>query len=162
MDLYKIEIKWEGPLGLEEVIKEKTDGGERPDYDGDDYGLYQIYGKHILNGEDTLLYIGKTTGKTFSGRFKQHRKKWLSEEDNIQIYLGRVYNSKRHSERDDWGSWEDDIETAEKILIYKYSPNYNGREVGNSPRLPFENVRLIHSGKRHKLEKEDNAPEDYS
>jgi len=161
MTIPEIEIEWEGPLDLEEIIKEKTDGGKSPDYDGNDYGLYQIYGKHILNGDDTLLYIGKTTGKTFSNRFKEHRRKWLSEEENIQIYLGRVYNPKRHSEEDDWESWEDDIELAEKILIYKYSPNYNGREIGNTPRLPSENVRLIHKGKKHKLKTEDRAPEDY-
>ncbi len=49
--------------------------GQYPDW-GEDYGLYQIYGKHILCGKDTLLYIGEATEQTFSTRFKQHQH-WL-------------------------------------------------------------------------------------
>lgn len=58
MELYKIRIEWEGPYSLEEVITKMVDGGKNPDWDGNDYGLYQIYGRHILSGKNTLLYIG--------------------------------------------------------------------------------------------------------
>ena len=55
-----VRIEWEGPLSLDEV-KELADGDE-------DCGLYQIYGRHIIFGDDSLLYIGMTTS-TFRSRF---------------------------------------------------------------------------------------------
>jgi hypothetical protein len=158
---YNIKIEWDGPFNVAKVIREMDRGGQSPDWDGEDYGLYQIYGKHILCGKDTLLYIGQTTDQTFSRRFKQHEKDWLKNEDMIKVYLGRVYYFKRHSKKDNWESWKQDIEIAEKILIYKYSPNYNNRNIGEPPNLWFKNVRLVHKGKRHKLKLKDNAPKDY-
>ena len=122
--LHEIKIKWEGPFEVEEIIEKMNDEGHPPDYDGNDYGLYQIYGKHILCGPNTLLYIGKATQQTFSKRFKDHKRWWLDDEEEIQVYVGRVYDSKIHSEKDNWKSWERDVGLAENILIYKYSPNY--------------------------------------
>jgi len=56
-----------------------------------------------------------------------------------------------------------DVDKAESILIYKYSPNYNNTGIGDKPSLsPFKNISLIHKGKRHRLEIKDNAPRDYS
>ena len=52
-----VRIEWEGPFSIEEVL-ELNDGNK-------DYGLYQIYGHHIVYGKDSLLYIGQT-GTTFS------------------------------------------------------------------------------------------------
>ena len=161
MDRYEIKIEWDGPFSLKEVVEKMDDAGKLPDYGGEDYGLYQIYGKHILCGENTLLYIGKAVEKTFAIRFRRH-KKWLDSEENIKVYLGRVYDPERHSKKDNWESWRKDVEIAEKILIYKYSPNYNARQITKEPDLEsFKNVRLIHTGKRHRLEQEDNAPKDY-
>lgn len=161
MDRYEIKIEWDGPFSLKEVVEKMDDAGQPPDYEGKDYGLYQIYGKHILCGKNTLLYIGKAIGETFSSRFKQHRK-WLDNEEDIQIYLGRIYDPEKHSKEDNWESWRKDVEIAEKILIYRYSPNYNARQIAKEPDLEsFKNVRLIHTGKRHRLEQEDNAPKDY-
>lgn len=162
MNVYQIEIKWEGPFSLGEVI-EKNDGGN-PDngYEGNDYGLYQIYGQHILSGPDTLLYIGKATRQTFSYRFRQH-KEWIDKEKEIEIYLGRVYDPKKHSKADNWRTWEDDVEDVEKILIYKYTPNYNSSEIGDEPKLQqHKQIKLIHRGNRHNLKEIDQAPEDYT
>jgi hypothetical protein len=140
-----------------------NDEGVPPDYDGEDYGLYQIYGRQILCGPDTLLYLGKATQQTFSRRFREHKKYWLQDEEEITIYIGKVYNPEYHSEKDNWRSWEGDINLAESIMIYKYSPNYNNTGIGEKPRLaPFKEVTLKHGRKRHRLEKEDKAPEDYS
>jgi hypothetical protein len=159
MGSHEIKVEWEGPFNAEEVIETKHDGGK----DGKDYGLYQIYGKHILCGLDTLLYIGQASQQTFSRRFKQHQRKWLASEENIRIYLGRVYDPQKHSKADNWKSWEEDIDLAEKILIYKYSPNYNQRCLGSRPNLSrYETVCLIHRGGKHKLEEQDNAPNDYT
>ncbi|MFQ5329388.1 MAG: GNAT family N-acetyltransferase [Thermodesulfobacteriota bacterium] len=157
--VHKIEIEWEGPFGVEEVITRMTDEGESPEYDGNDYGLYQIYGEHILCGKDTLLYIGKAPEQTFAARFSQH-KKWLDSESGIQVYIGRIYDPERHLENDRWKSWEEDVDTAERIMIYKYSPHYNSRSLANPPKLASK-VQLIHNGVKHKLKFEDNAPQDY-
>jgi hypothetical protein len=162
MDQHQIIIEWAGPFNYQEVIDKMKDGGKNPEYDGNDYGLYQIYGKHILCGSDTLLYIGKVTQETYSNRFKDHKKWWLANEEEIQVYLGRVYDPQKHSKSDKWKSWEHDIDLVERILIYKYSPNYNNTGIGDKPSLlPFKKILLIHEGNKHKLEKEDNAPEDY-
>jgi len=162
LDLHIIEVKWKGPFTVQWVIEKRNDEGEPPDYGGDDYGLYQIYGNHILCGPNTLLYIGKATKQTFSRRFKNH-KKWLDNEEGVEVYLGKIYDPKRHSKKNNWKSWELDVHKAESILIYKYSPNYNNIGIGDKPDLsPFKNILLIHKGKRHRLEIKDNAPEDYS
>ena len=55
-----VRVKWEGPLSLD-VVKELDDEDE-------DCGLYQIYGRHIIFGEDSLLYVGMTTW-AFERRF---------------------------------------------------------------------------------------------
>ncbi len=157
---HEIKIEWVGPFSVEKVVKEMDEGGQYPDW-GEDYGLYQIYGKHILYGKDALLYIGQTTDQTFSTRFKQHKKYWLDNEENIKVYVGRVYDPGRHSKEDNWESWEEDIQIAERVLIYKYSPNYNNTNISNPPELGSRNVRLIHKGKRHRLKLKDNAPKDY-
>lgn len=163
MKILQIQINWEGPYRTEEVITNMTDRGKPPEY-GVDFGLYQIYGTHILCGKDTLLYIGKAPHQTFSTRFKQH-KKWLDNEDykeDIRIYLGRIYDPKRHSVIDAWESWTEDVKLAEKILIYKYSPHYNNSNIGNPPNLgPFQKVVLIHKREKHKLIGIDDTSEDF-
>lgn len=151
---YDINVTWKGPFTVDTVIQKNKDAGSAPDYDGEDYGLYQIYGWHILGGNVTLLYIGQAVRQTFSRRVKQHQKWWLGDEKNVKIYLGRVFHPKRHSKKDNWRRWEEDVDIAEKILIYKYSPNYNSGRVAEKPLLK-KNYRLRHSGQRRKLKAED-------
>jgi hypothetical protein len=162
--MYEIKIEWEGPFSINKVIKDRVDGGKKPDWDGEDYGLYQIYGKHILykKDKDTLLYVGKTIKQTFSRRIKQHKKWGLDNELGIKIYVGRIYDLNKHTKKDGWESWERDVGLAEKILIYKYSPNYNSRALANQPKLdPFKKIHLVHIGKRYKLKPTDEAPKDF-
>lgn len=159
--MYEIKIEWEGPFKVQDVINQMNRGGAAPHWNGEDYGIYQIYGEHTLNGKDTLLYIGITTERTFSQRFKEHQV-WLNKdqkEENVNIYLGRTYDPARHLSDN---LWEKDVKIAEKIMIYKYSPNYNSRELTNAPDLsPHEKIRLLHVGDRGKLEADDNAPDDF-
>jgi hypothetical protein len=161
MKTYEIKIEWDGPFKVAEVINKMNRAGQAPLWDGEDYGLYQIYGEHILCNKEALLYVGITTERTFSQRFKEHQI-WLDKdqkENDVKIYLGRVYDPERHLTDE---VWADDITIAEKIMIYKYSPNYNSRELTSEPDLsPHENIRLIHSGKKNRLEAVDNAPEDF-
>jgi hypothetical protein len=165
MEEYEIKIEWEGPLKLRTVIEEKNDGGEHPDWDGDDYGLYQIYGRHVLYGTNTLLYIGLTTEQTFSERLLEHSREWLENDQDDQdrdIYLGRVYDPRRHSKKDNWFSWRQDVKLAERILIYKYSPNYNSEGLATEPDLsPHKNVRLNHRGERNRFKPQDRVPRDF-
>ena len=153
MKVLNMKIEWEGPLSIRKTIEEKNDAGDDPDFEGNDYGLYQIYGRHILCGDNSLLYIGEVTQRTFSNRIKEHYEEWLNREENVRIYLGRILN---------WEDWEKDVKRAEAILIYKYSPNYNGRGLGDKPSLaPYKKIRLIHSGEKNKLKLEDTAPDDF-
>ena len=162
MEEYEIRIEWEGPLKLREVIEKKSDAGKHPDWDGDDYGLYQIYGRHILYGTNTLLYVGLATEQTFSQRLLEHSREWLeSDQDDRdrEIYLGRIYHRGRHSKNDSWLSWKQDVQLAERILIHKYSPNYNSDGLTIEPDLsPYKNVRLIHTGERNRLNEKFASP----
>lgn len=60
-------VKWEGPLTLEAVLQMQ---------DADDFGLYQIYGRHVVFGPASLLYIGRTE-QSFGERFQSHCDSWL-------------------------------------------------------------------------------------
>lgn len=158
---HEIRIEWEGPLKVAKVIKEKIDEGKKPHYAGLDYGVYQIYAKHIRCGLDTLIYVGRVTGETFSDRFDDHWRLWLHKEEKVNVYLGRI-SGKKYTSKNNWATWYRDVELAENILIYKYSPNYNGRNVAEPPCLaPFEKVVLIHTKHKHRLDLKDIAPDDY-
>ncbi|MFC1708449.1 hypothetical protein ACFL2J_00115 [Candidatus Omnitrophota bacterium] len=154
MENFDIKIQWEGSFSANEVVSQKNDPNN-------DYGLYQIYAKHILCGDDALIYVGIVIDETFSERLKKHWAEWLTREEGAKIFLGRVYNPERHSEADNWNSWTEDIQLAERILIYKYSPHYNNVGITNPPTLPCEIVRLIHNGEKHRLKTEDAAPRDF-
>ena len=158
--MLRLSIQWKGPYKLTEVVEQFTDAGEAPGYEGEDYGLYQIYGRHILGDRDALLYVGETTEQTFSCRFRQHQS-WLIEEwDPVRIHLGRIYSPRRHTRANDWATWKDDVMLAERIMIYKYSPHYNSSSISEFPLLPLlKRVELIHKGKRNRLHKRDIAPD---
>lgn len=155
----KLEIEWSGPYNLDKAIESLNDAGEPPEYDGEDYGVYQIYGQHILSGPGTLLYIGKAAKQTFADRFRQHES-WLRDEDDVRIYAGRIWDEMRHADREK--TWETDVDLAEKILIHKYSPNYNSASIAEEPDLRgFERVELAHRGERNRLHSSDTAPDDF-
>ena len=80
MAITTLAFNWEGPFKPGQVISQLTDAGKPPDYDGNDYGLYQIYGRHLISGPDALLYIGEATQQTFSARLRQHQS-WLVDEE---------------------------------------------------------------------------------
>jgi len=160
--MLQLSIKWKGPYKLKQVVAELNDAGSPPGWDGDDYGLYQIYGKHILCGPGALLYIGEATQQTFSDRFKQHLKEWLEDEYPVQVYVGRLYMPGRHTSRDNWATWTSDVRLAEHALIYKYSPHYNSNSIVDPPKLDGHNkVSLIHEGNKNRLHRRDVVPDDW-
>ena len=120
----RVRIEWEGPFSIEKVL-ELDDSNK-------DYGLYQIYGHHIVYGQDSLLYIGQT-GTTFSQRFKSEHLAWLAdEEEGIFVHVGRIA-----SEDYDEQARKD----AEALTIYWHSPAYNSSniETYNGQRLKVVN-----------------------
>ncbi len=60
VNIRTVRVEWEGPLSLDQV--------KALDDEDDDCGLYQIYGRHIIFGAGSLLYIGMTT-VTYNRRF---------------------------------------------------------------------------------------------
>jgi len=52
-----IQIKWESPFRIDD-LKSLND-------DEIDHGIYQIYGNHLVYGENVLLYIGQANEQTF-------------------------------------------------------------------------------------------------
>jgi hypothetical protein len=153
-------FEWSGPFTRDEVIERMRHAGTAPLYDdGEDYGLYQIYGTHILFGPESLLYVGKATEQTFSQRFRQHRA-WLDAEAPVHVYLGRTYVPGRHD--GPASSWAADVAMAERVIIYKYSPPYNSSSVAEAPVLPVTpRLTLHHTGEKHRLEARDVAPDDW-
>ena len=159
--ILRLTIRWSGPFSRNLVLSRFNDEGPAPDFDGKDYGLYQIYGTHILSGKDALLYIGQATRQTFSRRFRQHEE-WLVHEQDVAVYVGRIYDRRRHTEQDLWKSWESEVQLAERLLIYKYSPHYNAGCISEPPILGnFQSVELSHVGNHHKLHSRDSAPDDW-
>jgi len=95
--------------------------------EGKGYGIYQVYGDHIVFGPDSLLYVGLASKQTLSSRLEQHLKGWLSEERGISIYLGRLHE-------EDYGggkSWEMLLEEAEALTIYWHTPPYNSKNINS-------------------------------
>lgn len=156
-----LSISWSGPYTRRQVVRLFADGGAAPSWDGEDYGLHQIYGRHLLGDRDALLYIGEATEQTFADRFKQHEK-WLTHEWPVRVYLGRLYSPRRHRTDDNWRSWKEDVKLAERVMIYTYSPHYNGRSITERPQLNgHKRVELVHIGKRNRLRRRDSVPHDW-
>jgi hypothetical protein len=141
----KITIEWEGPFTIC-AVKEM-----------DDYGLYQIYGEHIIFGKNSLLYIGATnlkkTGRTFSDRFKEHLRNWIDYDrengKDVSIYIARV------SRKDVQPGILADIEA---VQIYWHSPPYNAQyieSVGDERKKRFDSypLEILNEGKHHRLVK---------
>ena len=104
-------VKWEGPFTVEAVLKMQ---------DADDFGLYQIYGRHVVFGPEKLLYIGRTE-QSFGERFQSHWDQWLWDdqyESDISIRLGRVHPDS-----------SDVLADVEAFEIYYHSPPYNSSNI---------------------------------
>ena len=132
-------IVWEGPFSLGYVIDELNRE--------DDFGLYQIYGTHIIlepdGGADHLLNIGMTgPGSTFSWRFEGKKQEWiwynLEHGGEISIHIARLPSM---SERE--------VKLIEALEIYWHSPPYNGSSIDSCPRRPP--LQIVNEGERGKL-----------
>ena len=119
----QISIEWEGPISIENTKLLNKDS---------DIGLYQFYGRHLIFGRDSFLYIGRTT-TSFAERIFAHVKYNAMEniyhrEDLIKdavgyfskVYCGRLIDPPPARE-----DLEKLIKDAEKLLIYACTPPWN-------------------------------------
>jgi len=138
-----IEIVWDGPYDFEQAIK-KSDQDE-------DYGVYQLYGTHLIFGSDAILYIGKARDRTFSVRLKEHKKYWVDwEASKLQIYLGRIGGLKpARAVKGEWRDWETQIDRVERLLVYYCAPPYNSSGLNGFGKM--KPTILMNYGVRHRL-----------
>lgn len=88
-----IQIDWDGPYKLNELDTLQNDEI--------DYGIYQLYGKHLTYGSDVLLYIGKADQQTFGRRISQESWDYINDYKNIKVYIGRLHGSQSPN-YDEW------------------------------------------------------------
>lgn len=141
-----LKIYWQGPYSIHECIQKFGDYKT-------DYGIYQIYGNHNVNGVDNLLYIGKSDQRPFQVRFIEHKNDWIDKESSeVKIYLGRFYDivfpDNVFPTNEQWSKY---IDICEKMLIYHCQPSYNVREKYLSPTFSDEEYILLNIGRRHRL-----------
>ena len=130
-----VRIAWEVPRTVDEVLNLDQQ---------DDKGLYQIYGRHILSGPCTLVYIGRTED-TFSRRISNHRPEWFrpdEDENELEIRIGRIVNIDGSDNPSDWQDWDRVLSRVEALQIYRHSPPYNSQNISTPPRprLSIENT----------------------
>ena len=146
MEFKILKIYWQGPYTLEECVQRFSDYKT-------DYGIYQIYGNHPVNGVNNLLYIGKSDQRPFCVRFLEHKNDWIDKESSdVEIYVGRFYDTVLpNNELPTNQEWSNYIDACEKMLIYHCQPSYNVREKYLSPVFADEEYILLNIGKRHRL-----------
>ena len=133
-----VRVEWEGPVSLDAV--------KALDDEDDDCGLYQIYGRHIIFGAGSLLYVGMTT-TTYNRRFfsgPERHIDWLEEdqeEEDLSVYVGRIVEEDYEHEPH-WEDWKNVLRDAEALTIYWHSPPYNSSNIGtyNGQRLEVINL----------------------
>lgn len=133
--LRSVTVEWTGPFKIDQVL-EMT--GK------DDYGVYQIYGHHIIFGEASLLYIGETN-QTFGRRFSGHNHEWLQEEEGVFIHVGRIVSDYDEYDRKQL------IKDTEALTIYWHSPPYNSN---NIDKYKGRLLEVVNTGEYGKLQRE--------
>jgi len=73
-----------------------------------------------------------------------------------------IDNRPQYTKENNWGIWYRDVDIAEAIIIFKYSPHYNSAGLTAYPNLySYKKFNLIHTGNKAKLKASDHAPSDY-
>ena len=114
-----IHILWDGPFLTDELSLLNT---------SIDYGVYQIYGSHRVNGGDALLYIGLCWNQTFCERLEQHCSRWIAATRNpkkVTFHVGRIANL---GSAPNIENWEKMVKQAEQLLLYAHFPCYNSHK----------------------------------
>lgn len=138
-DIELIQIFWEGPYSLNEL--------ELLQNEITDYGIYSIYGTHMIYGKDVLLYIGKADRQTLGKRISQEGWNNTNDSNNHKIYVGRFYGSINPSD----DIWSYHISLAESLLIYAHKPSYNQKGISSLPDTDLQNVHILNWGNHRSL-----------
>lgn len=138
-ETHLIQIHWEGSYELSDLLSLMASEI--------DYGIYQIYGKHPIYGNNVLLYIGKADQQTLGKRISQEN--WIDTNDsnNLKVYVGRLHGPENPSPE----TWSTDIDLAERLLIYVHKPAYNARSVSSLPDLELQNIHILNWGHHRDL-----------
>ncbi len=71
---HSVRIEWKGSFSLAKVLG--------LDNENKDYGLYQIWGHHIVYGADSLLYIERYNGRFLkvvnTGKYGSLQRKYMN------------------------------------------------------------------------------------
>jgi hypothetical protein len=134
-----IQIDWKGPYSLEELnlLDDKSH----------DYGIYQIYGKHIVYGKDVLLYIGKADLQTIGKRVSQENWWDTNDSNHLKIYAGRLAGEKTPQEK----IWSKEIDLADKLLINVHKPAYNSKNLTSIPDAELQDIHILNWGNHRDL-----------
>lgn len=139
IQLQLIEIFWTGALDYGD-FKTLTNQSL-------DYGIYCIYGNHVISGPGTLLYIGKACQQTFAGRCMQHGD-WLdNDSEDLKFYVGRIGSIEGTTYTNE--DWNQKIDDSERLLIHYLSPPYNSSGIYQHPKS--KDMLILNLGKRYRL-----------
>jgi len=159
-----IYIEWEGPYSLYDIGYDEKSNKAHPyilknavlNNERKDFGIYQIYGFHPVYGANQLLYIGKAEDQTFAKRISQEEWEYNYDYKNIEIYVGRIYNTESADPLNSDGVWSQAIDDAESMLIYVHEPARNASNIlnvsKNEKRLKeLEDIRIFNYGTHRSL-----------
>jgi len=123
-----IRIIWHGPFKVDDVRSGNNEYANK-------FGLYQIYGDHIVSGHGTLLYIGRTGSKdevrTFKTRLEEHYKLWLNYINETSVYLGIISDEDWLPDSDSKNGVTETLKIAETFSIWWHSPPYNSHHLND-------------------------------
>ena len=129
-------------IDIEKYLNEKPE----------EYGLYQVYSTHLIYGSQSLVYIGKAYDQPIHKRLKSHDDYWFNlESDSVTVLVGRLIVEKGKNKVGLEQLWREQVDAAEKLLIYNCAPAYNSSSIiyhhlDNKP-----DVLLLNYGKRGQL-----------
>lgn len=138
-NMHLIQIHWDGPYLLTELpslMNHETD-----------YGIYQVYGKHPVYGNDVLLYIGKSDRQTIGTRISQENWADTNDSSNIKIYAGRLHGQQTPADE----IWSKEIDLAERFLIFVHKPAYNSKSISSLPDSELKKIHILNWGHHRNL-----------
>jgi len=128
-DFVVVRVAWHGPLEWRGESGPIQPGGEIARLLAGP-GLYQVYARHPVQGDNTLLYLGaagsKATGDaaTIAARLAAHWKRWAQHEDHsaLLVHVGAPSVFDKGQEAP---VTPELLEQVEALSIWWHSPPYN-------------------------------------
>lgn len=134
MKEHAIHIDWSGPYPLAKI--RRFSDAER------DAGLYQVYGRHPVYGEEALLYIGGCGEALARGIGSDG---WARERSDIPTLLFHI-GTVRGAQELDAARRSREIQLATKLLVFAHAPAYNGCGIDQVPERQLRHIHLYNWG----------------